>query len=191
MIVNIVVEGASDIGATSGIIKHCGHTVGKVVNKRGKGNLDPDIPKYAMAAEWQPWVIFRDSDNECPVELQSRLMQKVGNPPKTFALRIAHTMTEAWLMADSAGFSSFFGLSESDMPHDVEQIGHAKRALLQLCAQSRSRQIRETVVASDGNVGPLYVSVLNDFASRAWDVQRASASSESLARAVRRISLFR
>lgn len=190
MIVNVVVEGASDSGAASRLVEHAGHTVGKLVNKRGKGNLDPDIPKYAKAAEWEPWVVFRDSDSECPVQLRQRLMNSVAHSPNHFQLRIAHSMTEAWLLADHGGFASYFGINEASLPREVEDIPHAKREVLRLCSQSRSRAIREAVVTRDGEVGPLYVSTLNDFARSGWDVSAASDRSESLARAVTRISDF-
>lgn len=180
-------EGASDSGAASRVIEYSGHQVGKIVNKRGKGNLDPDIRKYAQAAAWQPWVVFRDSDSECPVDLSARLLQDVKDVPANFHLRLAHSMTEAWLLADQAGFSAFFNVPEAAIPRDVESIPHAKHEVLRLCAGSRSRAIREAMVTTAGEVGPLFVATVNDFARLHWDISAAMENTDSLARAVQRI----
>lgn len=181
---NVVVEGSSDEDAARRVVQSAGHTVTKVYIKRGKANLDAALPKYAKAAVREPWVVFRDSDNECPVTLRDRLLNTVPVAPSLFHLRIAHTMTEAWFLADSVGFGEYFGVSPGKVPGVPEALPHAKATLLQLCAKSRRRAIREEVVRHDNQPGPLFVHHLNTFATQRWDIAAAAGNSPSLRRAI-------
>lgn len=186
--INIAVEGESDVEAARAIVSTAGHSVGRIVPARGKSRLDPKIEKYAQASAQTPWIVFRDSDGECPVELRERLFPHSAMKSQRFLLRIAHTMTEAWLLADRAGFSDYFGVPKSSLPTDVESVSHAKNELLRLCSRSRSRAIRREVIARDSGAGPLYVFHLNAFASESWSVADAALNSPSLARSLRRIA---
>ncbi|QDZ15443.1 hypothetical protein [Humibacter ginsenosidimutans] len=185
--INVAVEGQSDIEVARAVVGHSGHVVGKIVVTRGKTNLDPKIVKYAAAAVQTPWIVFRDSDGECPVGLRSRLFPSIPRD-RAFLLRIAHTMTEAWLLADREGFADYFGVAISHIPRDVEGVKHAKVTLLHLCASSRLRAIRREVVSDDGHIGPLYVLHLNTFASQSWNIPNAAMNSPSLARSLQRIA---
>lgn len=180
---HVVVEGPSDEGAARRIVKAAGHEVAAVRVVRGTGNLDKKIPNYAKAARHSPWVVFRDSDNECPVALRDRLLAGVPSS-RLFALRIAHTMTEAWLMADQAGFASYFKVSRDSVPLAPEDMPHAKHTLLGLCLHSRSRDIREEVAADEAHPGPLFTDHLNEFATRRWNIEAAAENSPSLRRAI-------
>lgn len=116
--------------------------------------------------------------------LRARLLQHVGELLPSFALRIVHPMTEAWLMADRRGFARYFSVRESAIPANLDALPLAKTTLLGMCAGSRSREIRERMVLPHGRTGPLYVATLNAFASTAWDVLAAKGESDSLRRAV-------
>ncbi|RUP33736.1 MAG: hypothetical protein EKK51_04135, partial [Mycolicibacterium sp.] len=107
--INAAIEGESDRGVADAIIRAAGHDVGRIIAQGGKSKLDPLIPKYSVAAKFDPWVVFRDSDTECPVKLHQRLTSGI-TAPATFLLRIAHTMSEAWLLADRDGFANYFGV---------------------------------------------------------------------------------
>ena len=185
--INIAVEGESDREAAEAVVRAAGGTVGKVVVARGKTGLDPKIAKYNRASKHASWVVFRDSDSRCPVELRARLTAEISVWNPRFAVRIAHSMTEAWLMADREGFAEYFHVSPDRVPVDPEQIQDAKSALLSLCSRSSSRAIRRDAVSSDGQTGALYVVTLNEFASTRWNVEAAAQRSPSLARAVRAI----
>ncbi|SJN09644.1 hypothetical protein FM113_06815 [Leucobacter sp. 7(1)] len=97
-------------------------------------------------------------------------------------------MTEAWLLADTVGFAEFFSISQAKLTRNPEELAHAKQEVLRVCAGSRKRHVREGMTAGNGEVGPLYVSMINEFASEHWDVHRAMDQSPSLARAVSRIA---
>ncbi|WLP92135.1 DUF4276 family protein [Gordonia sp. NB41Y] len=183
--VNVAVEGESDREAAKAVIKCVGHQVGKVVVAGGKTKLDPKIPGYCAAARNDNWVVFRDSDGKCPVELRATLGDALPTPPNSrFALRIAHSMTEAWLLADTVGFSEFFHVKASQIPREPEKLAHAKQTVLDLCRNSRSRGIRGDLVAAGTKTGPLYVPRINEFAGTRWDVRAAAERSPSLARAL-------
>jgi hypothetical protein len=190
VIINIAVEGASDVGAASSILRFAGHEVGRVIDKRGKANVDRDLAKYVQAARHTPWVVFRDTDAVCPVALSQRLLTQEGIGPSRFQLRLAHSMTEAWLLADRRGFAAHFQVRRERVPVDPEGVVHAKREVLRLCADSRSRNVREAMVTQEGEVGPLYVSTIDAFAREHWDVGAAAESSPSLRRAIDRIRLM-
>jgi len=188
MIVNAAVEGTSDTGAARRVIEVAGHELAREPHVAGgKTRLDPKISKYNEAARWGPWVVFRDSDARCPVELRSKLTAAIRDWQPGFRLRIAHSMTEAWFLADAEGFADYFGVSAAKVPANPESLAHGKQSLLSLCRESYSRDIREEVVAADGGAGPLFVDHLNEFAATRWDVEAASERSDSLRRAVERI----
>ncbi|QHN17022.1 hypothetical protein GII30_08330 [Gordonia amarae] len=190
MMVNIAVEGESDREAAKSVVIAAGRTVDRVAVAGGKTRLDPKIPKYNAAAKRQSWVVFRDSDGTCPVQLREQLLSTLTSAQsKRFSLRIAHNMTEAWLMADNTGFAEFFHVRIGKIPVDVENLPHAKRTLLDLCRKS-PRAIRDGVVTSDGLTGPEYVSRINRFAKDHWDVSAAATRSGSLQRAIAAIRLL-
>lgn len=181
--VHIVVEGSSDEGAARRIVEYAGLVVTDITSARGKSKLDPKIPKYFRAARTEAWVVFRDTDGECPVTLRSRLLDGLPENP-LFSLRLAHTMTEAWLMADREGFARYFGTRITSVPLAPDEELHAKRTLLRLCLKSRIRVIREEVARDENQPAALYVHHLNSFALNHWDVGAAIHVSPSLRRAV-------
>lgn len=180
---HVVVEGESDKALARRVVEFAGRHVLHVTVTRGKTKLDSKLANYSRAARDQPWVVFRDSDNQCPVSLRRRLLAGIPDNP-LFALRIVHTMTEAWLMADRLGFSRYFAVSFDTVPVDPEAKPHAKQTLLRLCQRSRSRDIREEVVHGQAHPGPLFVERLTEFASRHWNVSVAAQSCPSLQRAI-------
>lgn len=182
----VVVEGSSDEWAARRVVEYAGRDVTQVRSTGGASRLDQKISNYSQAARQDPWVVFRDSDSRCPVELRNELLERASDNP-LFALRIAHTMIEAWLMADREGFADYFRVSVDLVSPEPESLPHAKRALLSLCRHSQSRDIREEVAYDEAHPGPLFVDHLNEFARHHWDVGKAAESAPSLARAIRAI----
>lgn len=182
----IVVEGESDRGAAEAIAKSRGIKEFSIASRGGASKLDQQLAAYNRAAARGPWLVIRDSDSKCPVRLRSELID--GEWASGISLRLACSMIEAWLLADAERFAERFSVSRAKVPALPDELDHAKRSLLTLCSSSRSRDIRTEVVTQDGNrAGPLYVSVLNDYARTAWRPDVAAESSPSLARALRDI----
>ena len=183
-----MVEGASDRDTARAVVLAAGHQPGTVHDKGGKGKIDPLLKNYNLAARRTPWVVFRDTDSHCPVQLRESLLSDLDSISPYFELRLAHSMTEAWLLADASGFAKFFQVSQARIPRDPEKLVHAKQEVLNQCRRSRSRRVREGMTAGNSEIGPLYVEMINRFAREEWNVARAMERSESLERAVRRIS---
>ena len=188
--IRIAVEGASDEEMARKLMRHAGLTVSHVLVKKGSGELDKGIPRLAKTTVNDPWVVFRDADTACPVELRRQL---IGDRPHdgAFELRFPTSMTEAWFLADAIGFAAHFRITRGRIPAVPDDLEHAKRSLLGLCQQSKSRALREDVVRPSGRPGPLYVLRMNEFAKMSWDIERASEHSPSLRRTVNRLSEMR
>ena len=181
-------EGESDREVARAVAMFAGHQVHQIRVAGGKTRLDPLIPRYNVAAAQYPWVVFRDSDSRCPVILRTQLTAGISSWHPQFCLRIAHSMSEAWLLAGRYGFAEYFKVPVSRIPRDPESLPNAKQTLLALCGRSRSPMIRKDVTASGPRTGPLYVIRINEFASTAWNVAEAETVSVSLRRAVARIA---
>lgn len=119
-------------------------------------------------------------------QLRQRFTSGITAPP-TFLLRVAHSMSEAWLLADRDGFAQYFGVRISAVPKNPESLAHAKSSVLQLCSKSRIRAIRQGMVTKGDKTGPLYMHHINNFAMTQWDVINAAENCDSLARALKRI----
>ncbi|CCK62721.1 Conserved protein of unknown function [Mycobacterium canettii CIPT 140070017] len=186
--INVVVEGRSDEQVARAVVHAAGHEVAKIVVKNGKRRLDRLLANYNRAATHAPWVILRDSDAQCPASLRATLMAGIDNVSPLFHLRIAHPMSEGWLLADNQGFADFFHVKASQIPADPESLQNAKQTVLNLCSKSRSRSLRRDMVVSGDKVGPLYTVRIGEFAAKRWNVDSASTRSPSLRRAIERIS---
>lgn len=169
------------------VVVASGHEVNKVVNKNGKHNLDRQIPNYNLAAKRSTWVVFRDSDTHCPVQLKHSLTERITEWSPRFALRIVHPMSEAWLLADPDSFATYFHLKPGQIPADPESLAHPKLTLLNLCKSSNSQEIRYGMIGRNDRPGPLYSHMINDYAIQAWKPVKASERSESLQRAMSRL----
>ena len=93
-------------------------------------------------------------------------------------------------MADRQGFANFLGVSVSRIDQDVEQIAHPKERLLSLAASAR-KELRSDLLPRKGarsGQGLGYNLRLCEFVQKHWNVGRAIANADSLARAVRDIA---
>ena len=189
--VDVAVEGDSDTGMAQVLLNNAGLALYRpCLVKRGSANLDKLIPGLSRTTVHKPWIVFRDSDGRCPVELRAAL---IGPRPHDggFELRLACSMTEAWLLADAEGFADYFHVSAKKIPSRPDELPHAKRELLRLCQSSHSRLTRGDMVRADGRPGPLYVIHLNTFAREHWDIAKAHECSPSLRRTVMRLRSMR
>ena len=188
--VSVAVEGESDTGMVGTLLAHVVISLARpCLVKRGVTNLDRLIPGLSRTSINNPWVVFRDSDGRCPVELRTAL---IGSRPHDggFELRLACSMTEAWLLADVENFSDHFKIPVQKIPRAPE-LPHAKRELLRLCRSSRSRRIRDEMVRANGAPGVLYTGRLNEFALECRDVVKARERSPSLHRTIVRLESMR
>lgn len=189
--VSVAVEGESDRGMVESLLAHLDLTLARrCYVTRGTAKLDARVPGLARTTVHQPWIVFRDADRRCPVELREELINSRPHDG-AFELRLACSMTEAWLLADADGFSRFFHVPMKKITDRPDDLEHAKRELLRLCQHSRSSSVRRDVVRLDGSAGPEYVARINEFAREHWNVERACGSSPSLERTINRLKSMR
>ncbi|WP_288832551.1 hypothetical protein [uncultured Corynebacterium sp.] len=189
--INYALEGRADVGFAQVLIRETGHTPYLQFVKRGVTNLDNKIPDYRKAAELDSsvgWLVLRDGDGNCPVDLRRRFDD--GDRVATFALRVANTMAEAWLFADKEAAADYFRIAGKKIPSDPESLAHPKRHLLQLCASHSPTEIRNDMVSRGGNMGPLFADRLNEFSVSHWRLDVAERYSESLRRAADHLRSF-
>jgi len=196
-LVGVAVEGESDRGMVETLLTHVGlrFDTTKWATKKGSRNLDVLIRKFSRATLAEPWVVFRDTDGRCPVDLQRGPLEEAqpieeASPSRKFLLQLVHPMTESWLLADTAGFASHFQIKHHRVPRDPESLSHAKATLLGLCQESQSRLVRKDMVCHD-QPGPLYVLRLHEYARERWNAAVAAQASPSLKRAVSRLQTWR
>ena len=189
MEVSVCVEGMSDEGAASAIIKSCGLSVGKYYGRGGKNHLLKKLSGYNAAAVYAPWVAFVDLDNDGPCPGQKRL-DWLPDPAEFMRFRVVVREMEAWLLADAERISEFLGVSRMRIPSNPEDLDDPKEALIALARRSRKSAIRRGLVPRGGSgasVGPTYASDIREFGRSQWRPLVAAEVVPSLNRCISRI----
>lgn len=187
--VNFWAEGPTDRALARRLIREAGGRPGADYAQRrgaspGKDYLDKRLRAFNSAARFGPWLILRDGDAECPVELSARLIQ---NPSRWMRLRIVVPMVEAWLIADREALAGFLGVAVANIPVEPELIRRPKAAILELANRSRKRDIKADFLPwrHSGRVeGAGYASRLIEFIGEGWCPERAALAAPSLGRAI-------
>jgi hypothetical protein len=184
MSLSLVVEGDTDLPVARRLAADAGLPVSLELDQGGKDALDAALPGFANAAKGSPWFVLRDLDRDadCPVGfLRTRKV-----PSATWlCFRLAVRSAEAWMLADHEGLAPFLGVAASRLPQDPDAIDSPKRHLVDLAQRGKSR-VRKGMVPRPGGsrpTGPLYESLLIEFGTHHWELERAAARSESLRRA--------
>lgn len=187
--VYVGVEGLSDQGVASSIIRSCGLSVAGFYGMHGKSSLLKKLTAYNAAAMHAPWVVFVDLDNDglCPGE---KLNEWLPNPSSLMCFRIAVREMEAWLLADHEETARFLGVSRARIPESPEDLEDPKATLLSIARHSRKRAIREGLIPRPGSgqkVGPTYASDIREYGRTQWRPMVAAETAPSLQRCVSRI----
>jgi hypothetical protein len=187
----VAVEGVTDEPFAARVVNAAGLDVDRTIVFNGHGNLDPRIPKWCQPSNQRLMFVVRDLDpsfgNACPPGLVAHL---TGPPPlsATTVVRIAERELEAWLLADRDGVANYFHLRAGSVPHAPDSEPNPKQTLVNLCRSSTSSAIRRGMAPDPRGgrrVGPEFTGLVIDFGSSSWNVERATSSSPSLARALR------
>lgn len=184
--VQAAVEGILDEAVVRRLIQHAGGQAGMVYGRNGKPDLRNRIRGYNHAAQFTPWVVLVDLDNEaaCPPPLRNAW---VPAPAEHLCFRIAVREIEAWLMADKETLASFLRIAVNSVPEEPELLEYPKDAMVNLARDSRSRDIRSDIVPRENSgrrVGPAYASRLIDYVQEGWRPEVGAQRSESLRRAI-------
>lgn len=186
MIITLAAEGVVDIEAAARLCEHAGHSVHKKFPHRGKGSLNPRLPGYNNAARLSPWLVLRDLDKdaECAPTLVNELLPARSN---LMLLRVAVRALEAWLLADTVSFASFFQVRETSIPIEPDALPNPKQAVLDLIRRSAAKSVRDAMLPRErtsATVGPGYSAKLIEFIGNHWRIESAAENSPSLRKCV-------
>ncbi len=192
--VQLVVEGELDGAVLSKVVEQFGNglSICRVLLMRGCEKIRSDIPRFKNASNVIPHVVLTDLDqNECAPSLMKAW--GVDNNKENLLFRVAVREVEAWLLADREGFAKYLNLPVSKMPLYPELENDPKQTLLNLVRKCKKRRLVGELVPAAGSsasIGPLYNARMGEFVRDCWNIERAITNSDSLSRAVKRISTF-
>jgi hypothetical protein len=160
--------------------------------ERGVGNIRKSVTKYVNASRALPHVVLTDLDQ---IRCAPLLRQQWGvtDLPKSMLFRVAVRESEAWVLADRAGFADFAGIPVNKVPAAPEILADPKQELVNLVRRSRNKRLAAELVPAQGSavsIGPLYNERLSQFVRETWSMEAAMANSPSLARTVSRLQSF-
>jgi hypothetical protein len=181
--ISVAVEGDSDEVLARKLADLAGFNVGNVYVQRGKNRLDQKLVAFNNAAQYAPWFILRDLDEDagCAPELVRTLLPTCA---ATMCFRISVRAAEAWFLADRKSISQFLGVPLNKITVGPDTLTHPKTEIANLARKSRKKQIRDDMTPGPNgtaNVGPAYVTRLIEFASDLWNPHEAANHSQSLA----------
>ena len=185
----VIVEGSTDIPVVTALMYAAGWADSEfsVTSANGKGAIDRDIKKYWEAARVLPYVIFRDLDQDgegCPVTLRAELVEQTPGESPDLLIRIVDQCIESWILADRQGVAEFCERPIASVrPRDSRPKDH----LLQLFQKA---QFKHAVSREGGKLafGPAYEKHLQRLMTDHWSIERAAAESDSLRRALKRLT---
>lgn len=178
---------------TKRLLVDFGHNIGDIIFicTGGQTKLHKRVPDLIKSSRGGLHVIVStDLDTyQCPVKLRDKWFP--NGIPTLFLFSVAIREVDAWLLADE-NIRSFLK-SRLSAPENPETLQDAKRALLFLAKHSKSRSIRDEMIARDDSlarIGPGYNRLLREFISSQWDHEAASIKSPSLRRYRERLRMF-
>ena len=185
----VIVEGPTDIPVVTALMRAAGWVNGEFAFTRanGKGVIDRDIKKYWEAARYIPYVIFRDLDCDeggCPVAVRSMLSSKTPGESPDLLIRIVDQCIESWILADREGIAEFCNRSAASVK---PRASHHKPYLLRLMKEAKLKDAVEEK-GRELDFGPRYNACLQNLMTHHWSIERAAAESDSLRRALERLT---
>ena len=188
-VVTGAVEGDLDEIVLRQVVSLAGLSLGVVHGRQGKPALLRALPGYNNAAQYAPWIVVVDLDQDCGCA-PSCQNQWLPNPAPLMRFRIAVRAVEAWLLADSERIAHFLRVSRARVPANPDDLNDPKDVLINVARHSRRSSIRAGIVPrerSGRRVGPLYNAIMSEFVlnlDRGWRPEIALEYSPSLARCV-------
>ena len=185
----VIVEGSTDIPVVTALMYAAGWADSEfsVTSANGKGAIDRDIKKYWEAARVLPYVIFRDLDQDgegCPVTLRAELVEHTPGESPDLLIRIVDQCIESWILADRQGVADFCNRSIASVrPSDSRHKEHLLRLL-------QKAQFKDAVLREGGKLrfGTAYKGHLKNLMTHYWSIERAAVESDSLRRALERLT---
>ena len=185
----VIVEGATDEPVINALMRAAGwnHDQFEVKRANGKGVIDRNIKKYWEAARVHPYVIFRDLDRDgegCPVTLRAQLVEHTPGESPDLLIRIVDQCIESWILADRHGIAEFCNRSAASVEPPAS---HHKPYLLSIMKEAKLKDAVEEK-GRELDFGPAYELHLKRLMTHHWSIERAAAESDSLRRALKRLT---
>ena len=185
----VIVEGPTDEPVINALMRAAGWADSEfsVTSANGKGVIDRDIKKYWDAARSIPYVIFRDLDRDeggCPVAVRSMLSSKTRGESPDLLIRIVDQCIESWILADRQGVAEF---CDRSMTSVKPPASHHKPYLLSIMKEANLKDAVEQK-GHELDFGPAYAIHLQRLMTDHWSIERAAAESDSLRRALKRLT---
>lgn len=185
----VIVEGPTDKPVVTALMRAAGWADSEfsVTSANGKGVIDRDIKKYWEAARVLPYVIFRDLDRDgegCPVTLRAQLVEHTPGESPDLLIRIVDQCIESWILADRHGIAEFCNRSAASVEPPTS---HHKPYLLRLMKEAKLKDAVEEK-GRELDFGPAYALHLQRLMTHHWCIKRAAAESDSLRRALKRLT---
>lgn len=185
----VIVEGPTDKPVVTALMRAAGWADSEfsVTSANGKGVIDRDIKKYWEAARVLPYVIFRDLDRDgegCPVTLRAQLVEHTPGESPDLLIRIVDQCIESWILADRHGIAEFCNRSAASVEPPTS---HHKPYLLRLMKEAKLKDAVEEK-GRELDFGPAYALHLQRLMTHHWSIERAAAESDSLRRALKRLT---
>lgn len=185
----VIVEGETDEPVINALMHAAGWADHEffVRSVNGKGVIDRDLKNYWEAARVHPYVIFRDLDRDgegCPVTLRAQLVEHTPGESPDLLIRIVDQCIESWILADRQGVAEF---CERPIASVRPCDSRPKDQLLRLFQKA---QFKDAVLREGGKLafGPAYALHLQRLMTDHWSIERAAAESDSLRRALKRLT---
>lgn len=185
----VIVEGETDEKVIKALMRAAGWADSEfnVKSVNGKGVIDRDIKKYWEAARCTPYVIFRDLDRDgegCPVTLRAELVERTPGESPDLLIRIVDQCIESWILADRQGVAEFCDRSVASVKPPAS---HHKPYLLRMMKDAKLKDAVEEK-GRELDFGPMYGHYLERLMTRYWSAARAVTESDSLRRALERLT---
>jgi hypothetical protein len=190
VVFSAAVEGPTDEVVLRRVVESCGAALGQVFGRNGKASLLNQLHHYNRAANFSPWIVLLDLDQDADCAPAAKAVWLTASAPQMH-LRIAVRAVESWLLADQESLAAFLSISASHIPANPESLSNPKETLVNLARRSRRRALREEMTPRPGSgrpIGPAYTSRLMEFAQTQWRPDIASRHSDSLRRVCSRIT---
>ncbi len=192
--INLAVEDALSEAVLRKVLENSTrqYAIGSTYGQRGISYLRRMIRPFNNAAKGTPFLVLVNLDQvECAPALVTEWLTDNQHP--NLLLRVAVREVESWVLADTAGFATFLGISKRLVPPDTDSLVDPKQFLIRLAKASPRRDLRRDIVpppASTRTIGPNYNGRLIRFVNSSWDCRVARSQSPSLDRLVRSLEAF-
>ena len=187
------------------LIKDYNHNLNILQNIPARGSeIESKIEEFNKLAQMYPVILLTDLDDEPCAPIKKGKMLDGIIQSQYFMVNIAYDEVEAWLMADTKGFASYFGISVNSMPQFVMQKMQGRKLLSEISLDVKSSWHLTHVLAHLSNKSDIraqisvpkeektckgreYNSVIVPYIENFWHPEVARQASDSLNRMIVRI----